>query len=65
MSTMNQLLIRNLDDEILKKLKQIAWQDGRAPAEMAQRLFEEAVRSRAAARAPARLRPVKVLEPHL
>ncbi|HEY4266080.1 MAG TPA: hypothetical protein VGM72_12235 [Micropepsaceae bacterium] len=55
---MNQIVIRNLDDEVLQSLKQIAWQDGRPPAEMAQRLLIEAVRSRAVRRRFA------VLEPH-
>jgi plasmid stability protein len=49
-SVMNQIVIRNLDDEILQGLKQIAWQDGRTPAEMAQRLLIDAVRSRASRR---------------
>jgi plasmid stability protein len=55
---MNQIVIRNLDDEVLQRLKQIAWQDGRPPAEMAQRLLVEAVRSRAVRRRMA------ILEPH-
>ena len=55
---MNQIVIRNLDDEILQRLKQIAWQDGRPPAEMAQRLLIEAVRARAARR------QIAILEPH-
>jgi len=55
---MNQIVIRNLDDEILQRLKQLAWQDGRSPAEMAQRLLTEAVRSRAVRR------PLRELEPH-
>jgi plasmid stability protein len=54
---MNQIVIRNLDDEIFQRLKQLAWQDGRPPAEMAQRLLIEAVRSHAARR------PMGVLEP--
>lgn len=55
---MNQIVIRNLDDEVLQRLKQLAWQDGRSPAEMAQRLLIEAVRSRAIRR------PLAILEPH-
>jgi plasmid stability protein len=47
---MNQIVIRNLDDEILQRLKQIAWQEGRPPEEMARHLLIEAVRSRAARR---------------
>jgi len=46
-SVMNQIVIRNLDDEILQRLKQIAWQDGRPFEDMARRLLVEAVRSRA------------------
>ena len=57
-SVMNQIVIRNLDDEILQRLKQLAWQDGRPPEEMARGLLIEAVRSRAARRSTA------VLEPH-
>ena len=26
---MNQIIVRNLDDEIMQRLKQIAWQEGR------------------------------------
>jgi plasmid stability protein len=55
---MNQIVIRNLDDEILQRLKQLAWQDGRRPEEMARGLLTEAVRSRAARRS------TTVLEPH-
>jgi len=47
---MNQILIRNLDDEIVQRLKQIAWQEGRRPEEMARNLLAEAVRTRAARR---------------
>ena len=54
---MNQIVIRNLDDEILQRLKQLAWQDGRTPAEMARGLLIEVVRTRAARR------PWTVLEP--
>jgi plasmid stability protein len=56
-SVMNQIVIRNLDDEILQRLKQLAWQDGRTPAEMARGLLIEVVRTRAARR------PLTVLEP--
>ena len=44
---MNQIVIRNLDDEILRRLKQIAWQEGRPPEDMARRLFVDAVIARA------------------
>ena len=47
---MNQIVVRNLDDEILQRLKQIAWQEGRPPEEMARNLLVEAVRSRSARR---------------
>jgi plasmid stability protein len=56
---MNQIVIRNLDDESFRRLKQLAWQDGRPPAEMAQRLLVEAVRSRAVRR------PLAILEPQI
>ena len=44
-SIMNPIGIRNLDDEILQRLKQLAWQDGRPPQEMARCLLIEAVRA--------------------
>ncbi len=47
---MNDIVIRNLDDETLQKLKQLAWQDGRRPEDMAKHLFIETVRSRSARR---------------
>jgi plasmid stability protein len=47
---MNPIVIRNLDDEILQKLKQLAWQEGRPPEDMARRLLVEAVRTRASRR---------------
>jgi len=49
-SVMNQIIIRNLDDEVLQKLKQLAWQAGRPPEDMARRLLIEMVQSRAARR---------------
>lgn len=49
-STMNQIVIRNLDDVIIQKLKLLAWQDGRSFDDMARRLLVEAVRSRSARR---------------
>jgi plasmid stability protein len=48
---MNQILIRNLDDEIVQRLKQIAWQEGRRPEEMARNLLADAVRTRSERRA--------------
>ena len=50
MKAMNQIVIRNLDDIIIQRLKQLAWQDGRSFDDMARRLLVEAVRSRAARR---------------
>ncbi len=47
---MNQIVIRNLDDEIVQRLKKIAWQEGRPPEDMARRLFVEAIRVRATRR---------------
>ena len=47
---MNPIVIRNLDDEILQKLKQVAWQEGRLPDDMARRLLIEAIRVRASRR---------------
>ena len=45
---MNQIIIRDLDDIIIQKLKLLAWQDGRSFDDMARRLLVEAVRSRSA-----------------
>jgi len=47
---MNQIVIRNLDDIIIQKLKLLAWQDGRPFDDMARRLLVEAVRARSARR---------------
>jgi plasmid stability protein len=47
---MNQILIRNLEDEIIQRLKQIAWQEGRPPDEMARNLLVDAIRARSARR---------------
>jgi plasmid stability protein len=52
---MNPIVIRNLDDEILQRLKQLAWQDGRPFEDMARRLLIEAVRSRTVRRPLANL----------
>jgi len=43
---MNQIIVRNLDDEIMQRLKQIAWQEGRPPEEMARNLLIDAVLAR-------------------
>ena len=50
MNAMNQIVIRNLDDIIIQKLKLLAWQDGRPFDDMARRLLVEAVRARSARR---------------
>ena len=47
---MNQIVIRNLDDVVIQKLKLLAWQNGRSFDDMARQLLVEAVRSRAARR---------------
>jgi plasmid stability protein len=47
---MNQIIIRNLDDIIIQKLKLLAWQNGRSFDDMARLLLVEAVRSRSARR---------------
>jgi plasmid stability protein len=52
---MNQITIRNLDDETAQKLKKLAWQDGRPPEEMARRLLIETVNARAERRSLAEL----------
>ena len=49
-SIMNQVVIKNLEDPIVQRLKQLAWQDGRQWEEMAKLLLIEAVQSRAARR---------------
>jgi plasmid stability protein len=45
---MNQIVIRNLDDIVIQKLKLLAWQNGRPFEDMARLLLVEAVRSRSA-----------------
>ena len=47
---MNQIVIRNLDDIIIQKLKLLAWQNGRPFEDMARLLLVEAVHSRSARR---------------
>jgi plasmid stability protein len=47
---MNQIVIRNLDDIIIQRIKQLAWQDGRPYEDMARRMLIEAVRARSARR---------------
>jgi len=54
---MNQIIIRNLDDMIVQRLKQLAWQDGRRVDEMARHLLIEAVRTRSARRPLAEIDP--------
>jgi plasmid stability protein len=43
---MKQIIIRNLDDSVMHRLKKIAWMEGESPEETARRLFIEAVQSR-------------------
>lgn len=57
MIAMNQIIIRNLDDMIVQRLKQLAWQDGRRVDEMARHLLIEAVRTRSARRPLAEIDP--------
>ena len=47
---MNQIVIRNLDDIVIQKLKLLAWQNGRPFEDMARLLLVEAVHSRSARR---------------
>jgi plasmid stability protein len=47
---MKPIVLRNLDDDILQKLKQARMAGGRTPEEMAKRLLIEAVRTRASRR---------------
>ena len=44
---MKQIVIRNLDDSVIHRLKKIAWMEGKPPEETARRLLIEAVQSRA------------------
>jgi hypothetical protein len=39
---MNELTIRNLDDMLVLRLKQLAWREGKPLEEIARRLFVEA-----------------------
>jgi len=43
---MKQIVIRNLDDSVIHRLKKIAWIEGTTPDEMARRLLIEAVQLR-------------------
>jgi plasmid stability protein len=54
---MNQIIIRNLDDMVVQRLKQLAWQDGKRFEEMARYLLIEAVRARSARRPMAEIDP--------
>ena len=45
---MKQIVIRNLDDSVIHRLKKIAWMEGKSPEETARRLLIEAVQSRTA-----------------
>ena len=62
---MKQIIIRNLDDSVIHRLKKIAWAEGASPDDTARRLLTEAIQQRAAnplqrssADAPPRLGPV-------
>ena len=50
MNAMNQIVIRNLDDIVIQKLKLLAWQNGRSFEDMARLLLVEAVHSRSSRR---------------
>jgi plasmid stability protein len=43
---MKQIVIRNLDDSVIHRLKKIAWMNGESPEETARRLLIEAIHSR-------------------
>jgi plasmid stability protein len=43
---MKQIIIRNLDDSVIHRLKKIAWMNGESPEETARRLLIEAIHSR-------------------
>ena len=43
---MKQIVIRNLDDSVIHRLKRIAWMSGESPEETARRLLMEAIRAR-------------------
>ncbi len=45
---MKQIVIRNLEDSVIHRLKKIAWMNGQSPEETARRLFIEAIHSRTA-----------------
>jgi len=45
---MTQVIIRNLEDHIIHRLKKIAWAEGASPDETARRLLIEAIQLRAA-----------------
>jgi hypothetical protein len=49
---MNQILIRNVDETTIHRLKQLAWQAGLPFEEMAALMLAEAVRMRAALQRP-------------
>ena len=45
---MKQVVIRNLDDAVIHRLKKIAWAEGASPDETARRLLIEAIQHRTA-----------------
>ena len=53
---MKQIIIRNLEDPIIHRLKIIAWAEGASPGETARRLLLEAIQRRTAG--PVQLRGI-------
>ena len=45
---MKHIVIRNLDDAVIHRLKKIAWAEGASPDETARRLLIEAIQHRTA-----------------
>jgi len=45
---MKQIVIRNLEDSLIHRLKKIAWAEGAPPDETARRLLIEAIQSHTA-----------------
>ena len=51
---MNEITIRNLDNACIKRLRQLAWQDGRSMEEIARSLILEGAQTREVKRRDAR-----------
>jgi len=51
---MNEITIRNLDNACVKRLRQLAWQDGRSMEEIARSLILEGAQTREVKRRDAR-----------